>query len=333
MSREDRRISNIKQNAINEIGHYPSGKSVPEGDIIFSNPKGKQLTLYKKSKGALWKVALSMDGNQYVEKDLEVKGSANIKNNLTIKDNLGVNELDMDAPIHVTASDNTAAIIIEENHSTGGGELIFRSSDVLTNASTGPDGDFLGGVLWAGWDGDSFEYGAQVRARPEATWSGSSRSTGLEFMTTPTSSTTLTTVMTLDNAGNVFIEADKAYSARYNTTDNNRCNLQWQGLQLGNNGANYIVGGNTATGGYLVFAVNADTDCASVPSSHNGTEALTIAASGAATFSSTVQADNFKSSDGSAGITATHDFDDDAGTTHTVVVKDGLITSWTEVSG
>ena len=119
MSREDRRISNIKQNAISEIGHYPSNKSVPEGDIIFSNPKGKQLTLYKKSNGSLWKVALSVDGNQYVERDLEVKGSANIKNNLTIKDNLGVNELDMDAPIHVTASDNTAAIIIEENHSGG----------------------------------------------------------------------------------------------------------------------------------------------------------------------------------------------------------------------
>jgi len=317
MSREDRRISNIKQNAINEIGHYPSGKSVPEGDIIFSHPKGRQLTLYKKSKGALWKVALSMNGNQFVDKNLEVKGSAIIENNL------GINEHTMEAPLHITAIDNTAAIIIEENHSTGGGELIFRSSDVLTNASTGPDGDFLGGVLWAGWDGDSFEYGAQVRARPEATWSGSSRSTKLEFMTTPTSSTTLTTGMTLDNAGNVFIEADKAYSARYTTTDNHRCNLQWQTLQLGNNGANYIIGGNTSNNGYLIFVVDADTDCASTPASHGGVEALTIAASGAATFSSTVQADNFKSSDGSAGITETHTVDG-----NTITVKDGLITAW-----
>ena len=331
MPRSDRKLFNSKQNSVVNIDNYPSGKNIPEGDMLFSHPKGRVVRLYKKLKGILWWANLTKDGNQYIDKDLEVKGSANIKKNLTIKNNLGINELDMDAPLHITASDNTANIIIEENHSTGGPELLFRSSDTLTNASATTD--FLGGVLWSGWDGDSFEYGAQVRARPEATWSGSSRSTKLEFMTTPTSSTTLTTGMTLDNAGNVFIEADKAYSARYTTNDNNRCNLQWQGLQLGNNGANYIVGGNTATGGYLVFAVNADTDCASAPASHGGTEALTIAASGAATFSSTVQADNFKSSDGSAGITATHDFDDDAGTTHTVVVKDGLITSWTEASG
>ena len=90
MSREDRRISNIKQNAISEIGHYPSNKSVPEGDIIFSNPKGKQLTLYKKSNGSLWKVALSVDGNQYVERDLEVKGSAIIRNDLTVDKNLTI---------------------------------------------------------------------------------------------------------------------------------------------------------------------------------------------------------------------------------------------------
>jgi len=85
MSREDRRISNIKQNAINEIGHYPSGKSVPEGDIIFSHPKGRQLTLYKKSKGSLWKVALSMNGNQFVDKDLDVKGSATIEGTVISK--------------------------------------------------------------------------------------------------------------------------------------------------------------------------------------------------------------------------------------------------------
>ena len=171
--------------------------------MLFSHPKGRVVRLYKKLKGILWWANLTKDGNQYIDKDLEVKGSANIKKNLTIKNNLGINELDMDAPLHITASDNTANIIIEENHSTGGPELLFRSSDTLTNASATTD--FLGGVLWSGWDGDSFEYGAQIRARPQATWSGSSRSTMIQFMTTPTSSTTLTTGMTLDNAGNLGI--------------------------------------------------------------------------------------------------------------------------------
>jgi hypothetical protein len=203
LDRDTRKIQNSKQNVIADIDTYPSGENVPDGDLVIAIPLGKPLRLYKKLKGMLWWTNFTKDGNQTVEKDLEVKGSANIKSNLTIKNNLGVNELDMDAPIHVTASDNTASIIIEENHSTGGGELIFRSSDALTNASATTD--FLGGILWSGWDGDSFEYGAQIRARPQATWSGSSRSTMLQFMTTPTSSTTTAVVMTLDNAGNLGI--------------------------------------------------------------------------------------------------------------------------------
>ena len=74
MSREDRRISNIKQNAINDINYYPSNNAVPEGDIIISHPKGKSLRLYKKLKGMLWWNDFTKDGNQTIENNLEVKG-------------------------------------------------------------------------------------------------------------------------------------------------------------------------------------------------------------------------------------------------------------------
>ena len=251
VDREIRRLQNIKEIVIpsgdtkSTASHAPSALSMNEGEMVFAQAANGQVALYKKHKGLVWRTNLSKDGNQFIDKNLEVKGSS------IIGDSLGIGEYNVEAPLHITASDNTAAIIIEENHSTGGAEFTFRSSDGLTNASA--TSDFLGGLLWQGWDGDSFEYGAQIRARPEATWSGSSRSTKLEFMTTPTDSTTIATVLTLDNGG-------------------------------------------------------------------------------AATFTSTVQADNFKSSDGSAGITATHDFNDAAGVTHTVVIKDGLITSWSEVS-
>ena len=79
MSREDRRLLNIKQNSINDINYYPSGKSVPEGDILISHPRGKPLRLYKKLKGMLWWIDFTRDGNQYVDKDLKVKNVLNIR--------------------------------------------------------------------------------------------------------------------------------------------------------------------------------------------------------------------------------------------------------------
>ena len=74
MSREDRRISNIKQDSINEINYYPSRQSVSEGDIIISHPKGKPLRLYKKLNGILWWSDFTRDGKQYFDNDLIYKG-------------------------------------------------------------------------------------------------------------------------------------------------------------------------------------------------------------------------------------------------------------------
>jgi uncharacterized protein YaiE (UPF0345 family) len=74
------------------------------------------------------------------------------------------------------------------------------------------------------------------------------------------------------------------YSGSYKTVLGARNSAEGV-LQLGNNGNNYIVAGNTATGGALNFYVNAISDFIT---SINGTLALTLASSGAATFSSSV---------------------------------------------
>lgn len=79
----------------------------------------------------------------------------------------------------------------------------------------------------------------------------------------------------------ITLQGNRAISPRYtNDSNNHRGNFQWQGLQLGNNAANYIVAGNTVVGGRLVFVVNNTVDLASDPSSHNGIEALLINADG-----------------------------------------------------
>ena len=74
MLEENRRLSNMKQNTILDINYYPSGKSVPEGDILISHPKGRPLRLYKKLKGMLWWSNFTRDGNEYVDKNLKVNG-------------------------------------------------------------------------------------------------------------------------------------------------------------------------------------------------------------------------------------------------------------------
>jgi hypothetical protein len=64
------------------------------------------------------------------------------------------------------------------------------------------------------------------------------------------------------------------YGASYNTTLSSIAGAIGI-LQLGNNADNYIIGGNTATGGYLVFKVNATAETYT-----SGTEAMRIASNG-----------------------------------------------------
>lgn len=85
MDRESRRITNSTQASIREIDYYPSHSGVPEGELVISAPKNKPLRLYKKLNGLLWKTDLSYDGNQIVEKDLQVNGNINLSNKLITK--------------------------------------------------------------------------------------------------------------------------------------------------------------------------------------------------------------------------------------------------------
>ena len=79
---------------------------------------------------------------------------------------------------------------------------------------------------------------------------------------------------TSDNMnGSLTIESTGQLNVRYNGTDSYRSTLDWQHLQLGNNGQNSIIAGRTNGGGYLSFFVNNTTD---VTSSTNGTEAMRI---------------------------------------------------------
>ena len=73
--------------------------------------------------------------------------------------------------------------------------------------------------------------------------------------------------------------------ARYTTNETYKGSFNWYGLQLGNNGANYIIAGRTNVGGALNFVVNNTSDFPTV----NGTTAMTIASAGNVSMSGALQ--------------------------------------------
>ena len=84
--------------------------------------------------------------------------------------------------------------------------------------------------------------------------------------------------------GDIGINANDAFKARYDTNENYHGSFRWSGLQLGNNGANKIIAGRTGTAGYFQFYVNNTNDASDYNVTPDGTKILTLAADGTSTF-------------------------------------------------
>ena len=84
--------------------------------------------------------------------------------------------------------------------------------------------------------------------------------------------------MRIDSVGNVhLLKAGANLKLYYNAAGQYATNLGWRHLQLGNNGANYIVAGNTNAGGKFYFMTNNTTDLSTNNgASSNGIQAFTI---------------------------------------------------------
>jgi hypothetical protein len=82
-------------------------------------------------------------------------------------------------------------------------------------------------------------------------------------------------------AGNLKLTTGGGYlSAAYTSNDSYRALLGWSSLQLGNNGPNRIVAGNTNVNGSLEFWVNNKKDITSHGVTSDGIQAMTLASSG-----------------------------------------------------
>ena len=66
--RDIRKIMNSSAPSLNTDGSV--SRSIPEGSTNFVLSNNRQLAMFKKHKGRLWKTYLTKDGNQYVDKTL-----------------------------------------------------------------------------------------------------------------------------------------------------------------------------------------------------------------------------------------------------------------------
>ena len=162
MSREDRRLLNIKQDSISEIDYYPSSQNVPEGDMIISHPKGKTLRLYKKLKGMLWWNDFTKDGNKTIENNLEVRGNTVLNPKVGIGTNepaqmLHIEHPSLDSIVRIGApSGKTSAMQIYSNAGTYTWQMgvPFNADKFVIDEASISSGDdlviYTGGIVLMG---------------------------------------------------------------------------------------------------------------------------------------------------------------------------------------
>jgi len=78
MDRETRNILNSKQASLHST-MQPSVGGMLDGQIVVGDGSNRQPSLALKKHGKVYKMSLSADGNQYVDKNLKVIGNAVIK--------------------------------------------------------------------------------------------------------------------------------------------------------------------------------------------------------------------------------------------------------------
>jgi len=129
-SREERKINNAKQEKISIADRPPAVNSMAEGEIVMAKLPNKQLGMFVKYKGILWRTYLSPDGNEVVDKSLTVKDS--VKSKKAIMSSVVV--VNSNAP---TAHKDNQIYILSKDASTSNESTLhlFLEEDVIGSAS------------------------------------------------------------------------------------------------------------------------------------------------------------------------------------------------------
>jgi len=106
--RDIRRIMNSSAPSINTDGSV--SRSIPEGSTNFVLSNNRQLAMFKKHKGRLWKTYLTKDGSQSVDTNLDVRGSGNINKILNVNGSLGIRTDRPEASLSITQGYHKIAV-------------------------------------------------------------------------------------------------------------------------------------------------------------------------------------------------------------------------------
>jgi len=122
LGRDIRRLQNAKESSFasgdtkSTLSHSPAVRNMRDGEQVFAQEGNKQLSLYKKHKGMLWKARFSRDGNQYIDKNLKVK------NNLTVSGNVGIGEVAPEGNLHISSLTDATIILEADTDDTPEGD-------------------------------------------------------------------------------------------------------------------------------------------------------------------------------------------------------------------
>jgi hypothetical protein len=106
--RDIRKIMNSSAPSINTDGSV--SRSIPEGSTNFVLSNNRQLAMFKKHKGRLWKTYLTKDGSQSVDTNLDVRGSGNINKILKVNGSLGIRTNRPEASLSITQGYHKIAV-------------------------------------------------------------------------------------------------------------------------------------------------------------------------------------------------------------------------------
>ena len=129
--RDIRKILNTKQESSDFVG-IPSVNSMLDGQTSIQKESNSQVAIYKKKFGKLWKSYMSSNGDQYVDRNINISGRA--KSKVTAKD------LIFEKGLELTIS--SGAITITHSYHQIDTES-DASSDNLQTINGGSDGQIL----------------------------------------------------------------------------------------------------------------------------------------------------------------------------------------------
>ena len=135
-SREERKINNSKQDNISISERPPAPESMAEGEMVMSRLPNKQLGLFVKYKGLIWRTYLSPNGDQHVDKSLFVNDS--VRGKRAIMSSVAV--VNSVAPSAHT--DNQISILSKDASSSSESTLhLFLEEDVIADTDIFQSGD------------------------------------------------------------------------------------------------------------------------------------------------------------------------------------------------